>query len=168
MSTSTPRHRRRAARPFARLGAHCVAAIALLLLASGTARAQSAGSTAPAAPAPAAAHAIPLGGVPDLQGIWDFTMLVGARRSTGFFALGPIEHGWAGSLTPDSTNTLAIRLLTVQGDSFRMVVASREGDVPFTGRLSADAQSMEGIVEYHGGARLPMTATRRVRRTVAR
>lgn len=168
MSTTRPHHRRRAARPFARLGAQCVAALAFLLLASVTARAQAAGSTAPAHPAPAAPNAIPLGGIPDLQGIWDFTMLVGARKSTGFFALGPIEHGWAGSLTPDSTNTLAIRLLTVQGDSFRMVVASREGDVPFTGRLSADASVMEGIVEYHGGALLPMTATRRVRRAAPR
>jgi hypothetical protein len=108
---------------------------------------------------------------PDLQGLWDFTMHVGERRSTGFIALGPVEHGWAGSITPDSTNTLAIRLLTVhtvhtdpaRGDSVHMVVASREGDVPFFARLSRDGTRMEGIVHYHGGAHLPMTATRRLR-----
>ncbi len=76
-------------------------------------------------------------------------MRVGERRSTGFFALGPVERGWAGSITPDSTNTLAIRVLTVTGDQGRLIDAGR---------------AMEGIVEYHGGALLPMTATRRVRR----
>ena len=135
------------------------AALAASLLAFGTAGAQA--TRAPAAASPAAA--IPLGGTPDLQGLWDFTMRVGDRTSTGFFALGPVERGWAGSITPDSTNTLAIRLLTVDGDAFRMVVASREGDVPFHGRLLDDGRRMEGIVEYHGGARLPMTATRRAR-----
>jgi hypothetical protein len=116
----------------------------------------------------AAANATTLGGGPDLQGLWDFTMRVGERSSTGFFALGPVEQGWAGSLTPDSTNTLAIRVLTVDGDSVRMVVASREGDVQFRGRLTDDGRTMEGIVDYHGGARLPMTATRRARRVVPR
>jgi hypothetical protein len=95
-------------------------------------------------------------------------MRVGERTSTGFFALGPVERGWAGSLTPDSTNTLAIRTLTVDGDSVRMVVASREGDVRFNGRLTDNARTMEGIVEYHGGALLPMTATRRAPRVVPR
>ena len=66
------------------------------------------------------------------------------------------------------TNTLAIRTLTVEGDSVRMVVASREGDVVFRARLTDDARAMEGIVEYHGGARLPMTATRRARPVVPR
>lgn len=98
---------------------------------------------------------------PDLQGLWDFNMRVGERTSPGFFALGPVEKGWAGSITMYLTNTLAIRPFTVEGDSVRMVVASREGDVRFVGRLTDQGRSMEGIVEYHGGARLPMTATRR-------
>ena len=107
--------------------------------------------------------AAPLGaqGGPDLQGLWDFTMRVGERTSPGFFALGPVERGWAGSITMYLTNTLAIRALTVDGDSVRMVVASREGDVRFLARLTDDGRTMEGIVEYHGGARLPMIATRR-------
>ena len=92
----------------------------------------------------------------------------GVERPAHGFALGPVERGWAGSITPDSTNTLAIRVLTVEGDSVRMVVASREGDVPFHGRLTDDGRTMEGIVEYHGGARLPMTATRRAQPVVPR
>ena len=38
----------------------------------------------------------------------------------------------------------------------------------FLARLTDDGRTMEGIVEYHGGARLPMTATRRARRVVPR
>jgi hypothetical protein len=116
----------------------------------------------------AAAHATTLGGGPDLQGLWDFTMRVGERTSPGFFALGPVEKGWAGSITMYLTNTLAIRALTVDGDSVRMVVASREGDVRFLGRVTDDGRTMEGMVEYHGGALLPMTATRRAQPVVAR
>jgi len=97
----------------------------------------------------------------DLQGIWDFTMRVGERTSPGFLALGPVEDGWAGSITMYLTNTLAIRRFTVEGDSLAMVVASREGDVIFRARLSAEGREMHGIVEYHGGARLPMVAMRR-------
>ncbi len=123
-------------------------ALAALLLATGTARAQS------TAPAPVAG--------PDLQGIWDFTMRVGDRTSPGFLALGPVEQGWAGSITMYLTNTLAVRSLTVAGDSVRMVVASREGDVRFLGRLTDQGRALEGIVEYHGGAKLPMVARRRV------
>jgi hypothetical protein len=145
-----------------------VAALAAILIASDTAGAQSTPSTAATAAASSVAHAPTLGGGPDLQGIWDFAMRVGEQSSIGFFALGPVEHGWAGSLTPYSTNTLAIRVLTVDGDSVRMVVASREGDVRFHGKLIDNGRAMEGIVEYHGGALLPMTATRRARRVVPR
>lgn len=155
------RHRRRPAR----LSAVSVAVLAATLLASGTASAQS---TAATPPVEAAENATTLGGGPDLQGLWDFTMRVGERSSPGFFALGPVEGGWAGSLTLYLTNTLAIRALTVDGDSVQMVVASREGDVRFVGRLTDNGRTMEGIVEYHGGARLPMTATRRARPVVPR
>jgi len=172
MSNAMDRHRRRparlAARLAARLSAVSVAALATTLLASGTASAQSTRSTAATPPVQAAASATTLGGGPDLQGLWDFAMRVGERSSTGFFALGPVERGWAGSLTLYLTNTLAIRVLTVDGDSVRMVVASREGDVRFLGRLTDNGRTMEGIVEYHGGARLPMTATRRARPVVGR
>ncbi len=168
MSTATARHHYRTARPTTTLAttlapilatklcALSLAALAATLLTCGPVNAQST-RTMPVA-------ATTLTGSADLQGLWDFTMRVGERTSTGFFALGPVEKGWAGSITPDSTNTLAIRLLTVSGDSVRMVVASREGDVRFLGRLTDHGRAMEGIVEYHGGALLPMTATRRLRR----
>ena len=140
-------HRRRPAMPAARRLAVSVAALAATLMAVGTAGTQSTRSTAATPPAQGAATATTLGGGPDLQGLWDFTMRVGERTSPGFFALGPVERGWAGSLTLYLTNTLAIRALTVEGDSVRMVVASREGDVRFLGRLTHDGRTMEGIVE---------------------
>jgi hypothetical protein len=164
MSDAMDRHRRRPGR----LSAVCVAALAATLLASATASAQSTRSTAATLPVQAAANATTLEGGPDLQGLWDFTMRVGDRTSPGFFALGPVERGWAGSITMYLTNTLAIRAFTVVGDSIRMVVASREGDVRFLARLTDAGRTMEGIVEYHGGARLPMTATRRAQPVVPR
>ena len=141
-----------------------IAALIASLGAVGTAGAQP--TPTPQVRAPTSATTT--GGGPDLQGLWDFTMRVGERTSPGFFALGPVEGGWAGSITMYLTNTLAIRTLTVQGDSVRMVVASREGDVVFRARLTDDARAMDGIVEYHGGARLPMTATRRAQPVVPR
>ena len=168
MSTAVNRHRRRLARLAARLSAVSVAALAATMFAYGTAGAQSTRSTAAAPPVQTTADATALGGGPDLQGLWDFTMRVGERTSPGFFALGPVERGWAGSITMYLTNTLAIRAFRVDGDSIRMVVASREGDVRFLARLTDDGRTMEGIVEYHGGARLPMTATRRAQPVVPR
>lgn len=148
MSTVPVRHR----------GARALAALAAVLITAGTANAQAAPSSAASRPAPtAAARADGY----DLQGLWDFTMRQGERVSPGFFALGPVEQGWAGSITMYLTNTLAIRSLTVVQDSVRMVVASREGDVRYLARLTNDGRTMEGIVEYHGGLRLPMVATRR-------
>jgi hypothetical protein len=145
-----------------RVSRRALVSLVAILLASGTASAQSRGSAPAPAPAQPSAGAATLGGGPDLQGIWDFTMRVGDRSSPGFFALGPVEQGWAGSITMYLTNTLAIRSLTVSGDSVRMIVASREGDVRLLARLINGGRAMEGIVEYHGGARLPMMATRRV------
>jgi hypothetical protein len=165
MANVMNRHRRRPTRLAPRLSAVSVAALAASLLAFGTASAQSTRSTADTRPA---ANATTLGGGPDLQGLWDFTMHVGERSSPGFFALGPVERGWAGSITMYLTNTLAIRVLTVDADSVRMVVASREGDVVFRARLTDDGRTMEGIVDYHGGARVPMTATLRAQPVVPR
>ena len=168
MSNAMDRRRRHPARLAPRLSAACVAVLAATLLASGTASAQSTQSTAATPPVQAVANAAALAGGPDLQGLWDFTMRVGERSSPGFFALGPVERGWAGSITMYLTNTLAIRVLTVDADSIRMVVASREGDVLFRARLTDDGRTMEGIVDYHGGARLPMSATRRAQPVVPR
>lgn len=136
-----------------------------------SAPAKAAASSAATASAPAAANPpAPQGGagLADLQGLWDFNMRVGDRTSPGFIGLGPVERGWAGSITMYLTNTLAIRPFTVEGDSVRMVVVSREGDVVFRARLSDDGRTMDGIVEYHGGARLPMVALRRAQPAVPR
>lgn len=158
MSDIVDRPSPRPARHAARLASVLVAALLATLLTSATASAQS---TAATPPAPAAASPTTPASGPDLQGLWDFTMRAGDRTSPGFLALGPVEQGWAGSITMYLTNTLAIRTLTVRGDSVRMVVASREGDVVFNARLIDGGRTMEGIVDYHGGARLPMVATRR-------
>ena len=168
MSTATDRHRLRPARRAARRSAVSLAAFVATLLVSGTSGAQSTRSAAATPPMQAAAQATTLAVGPDLQGIWDFTTRVGDRTSAGFLALGPVEQGWAGSITMYLTNTLAIRALTVDGDSVRMVVASREGDVQFRARLTDDGRTMEGIVEYHNGARLPMIAMRRAQPVVPR
>lgn len=172
MSDPMDRRRRRAARLAARLAAWLsavsVATLTATLLTSATAVAQATPSTAATPPVPAVARAtVPADG-PDLQGLWDFTMRVGDRSSPGFLALGPVEGGWAGSITLYLTNTLAVRVLTVHGDSIRMVVPSPGGDVVFRARLTDDGRTMEGIVDYHDGARLPMTATRRARPVVPR
>ena len=161
MHDAMNRHPLRAPWLAARLSAVSLAALAASLWATGTAGAQPTRSTTAPSSLQAAQNATTRGGDPDLQGLWDFTMRAGDRSSPGFFALGPVDRGWAGSITMYLTNTLAVRVLTVEGDSVRMVVASREGDVRFLARLTDDGRAMEGIVEYHGGARLPMTATRR-------
>lgn len=156
--------------PAWRAASRTVLSVALLagsLLIPRTAFAQTAQSL-PRATASAPVAATMPANAPDLQGLWDFEMRAGDRTSPGFFALGPVEQGWAGSITMYLTNTLAIRSLTVTGDSVRMVVASREGDVRFLARLVNSGRTMTGIVEYHGGALLPMTATLRPRPTTTR
>jgi len=160
----------------ARLSRILVMVLIATSLAPGMASAQSArsapanaaASSAATASAPAAANPPAPQGAADLQGLWDFNMRVGDRTSPGFIGLGPVERGWAGSITMYLTNTLAIRPFTVEGDSVRMVVVSREGDVVFRARLSDDGRTLDGIVEYHGGARLPMVALRRAQPAVPR
>lgn len=167
MSTASLHRRLQPARRAASRSVLSVALLAGSLLTTHTAfaqAAQSAPSTTDSAPVGAATPA----NAPDLQGLWDFEMRAGDRTSPGFFALGPVEQGWAGSITMYLTNTLAIRSLTVTGDSVRMVVASREGDVRFLARLVNNGRTMTGIVEYHGGALLPMMATLRPRPAATR
>lgn len=147
------------------LRAYLVASVAAALLVAGPLGAQATGGASPATSAGVGAAAPDS---VDLQGLWDFTMRAGDRSSPGFIALGPVDGGWAGSITMYLTNTLAVRRFTVAGDSIAMVVASREGDVTFRARLSEDADTMSGIVEYHGGARLPMVARRRPQPVVPR
>lgn len=167
-ATSTNRQRPRATPRPAWHAARTIPAAITILLAPQIAVGQSTPSVTAARHTRASTQPASLASSPDLQGIWDFEMRAGERTSPGFFALGPVEQQWAGSITMYLTNTLAIRSLTVTGDSVRMVVASREGDVRFLARLTDNGRVMEGIVEYHGGALLPMTATRRLRPVVSR
>src|SRR4051812_41350427 len=67
MSNATHPHRRRPMRLAARRSAVSLAALAATLLASGTASAQSARSSAATPAVQASAHATTLGGGPDLQ-----------------------------------------------------------------------------------------------------
>ena len=115
-----------------------------------------------------AAPFIPTGEVPDLQGQWDFLMMVGSEPSPGGLALGPMDDAYAGSLTPYRTNTVAVRRLTLVGGTVSMSVASREGEVRFEGRLTGNPDTMCGTVMYHGGQRLPMVAVRRPTRYASR
>jgi hypothetical protein len=100
---------------------------------------------------------------PDITGQWDFAIDMGTAVSTGSMALGWIDGAYAGALTPDATNTLAIRRLTLVRDSVQMAVASREGDVMFFGRLLGTGGVMCGVVHYHEGKRFSMIATLRRR-----
>ncbi len=122
---------------------------------------------APPATCPAPATPATWATPPDLQGQWDFVIQAGDRASPGLMALGPLDGAYAGSLTPEATDTVAVRRLDLTGDVVRMSVASREGEVTFEGRLSADGKSMCGIVNYHGGVAYPMVATLRPKRTPA-
>jgi hypothetical protein len=109
------------------------------------------------------AVSFPRDSAPDLVGLWDFTVDMRTTKSTGVMALGRIDDGYAGALTPDATTTVVIRRLTLRRDSVHMAVASAESDVLFDGRLVGTGDSMCGIVTYHQGARFAMTATKGAR-----
>ena len=54
-----------------------------------------------------------------------------------------------------------LRNIKLTGNNIHMVVASREGDVLFDGKLSAKGDYMCGTVTYHEGEKFPMIAHRR-------
>lgn len=97
----------------------------------------------------------------DLTGWWDFSVDVGGRSASGKLWLFRRDDGFTGTLTPDGTNTLPVRILTVAGRHVRMTVDSAEGAVLFDGTLAADARSMSGTVIYHQGQRFALTAHKR-------
>ena len=98
---------------------------------------------------------------PNLHGNWDFVMDVGGTPSFGLLSIGQIDGGYGGSLTPVRTAPVVLRAITLTGTNIHMVVASREGDVLFDGRLSAAGDRMCGTVTYHGGSRFAMMAQKR-------
>lgn len=108
-----------------------------------------------------AAAATAGGEAPNLHGLWDFVMDVGGEPSFGLLSIGRIDGGYGGSLTPARTAPVVLRRITLSGDAIHMVVASRDGDVLFDGRLSAGGERMCGTVTYHGARTFPMVAQKR-------
>lgn len=105
--------------------------------------------------APAGAEA------PNLHGNWDFLMDVGGEPSFGLMSIGFVGDVYGGSMTPVRTAPVVLLKITLTGNSIHMVVASREGNVLFDGKLSAKGDRMCGTVTYHGGQTFPMVAQKR-------
>ena len=101
------------------------------------------------------------GEAPNLHGNWDFLMDVGGEPSFGLMSIGFVGADYGGSLTPVRTAPVVLRTITLTGNSIRMAVASRDGDVLFNGTLSANGNRMCGIATYHGGRAFPMVAQKR-------
>ena len=101
------------------------------------------------------------GEAPNLHGHWDFLMMPRGAPSFGLMSIGFVGADYGGSLAPVRTAPVVLRRITLTGNSVHMVVASREGDVLFDGRLSAKGDLMCGTVTYHGGETFPMVAQKR-------
>ena len=108
------------------------------------------------------AGAVAAGGeAPNLHGNWDFLMVPRGTPSFGLMSIGFVGAEYGGSLAPARTAPVVLRRISLNGNSIRMVVASREGDVLFDGRVSAKGDFMCGTVTYHGGETFPMIAQKR-------
>ncbi len=108
------------------------------------------------------AGAVTAGGeAPNLHGHWDFLMAPRGTPSFGLMSIGFVGADYGGSLAPVRTAPVVLRKVTLTGNSIQLVVASREGDVLFDGKLSAKGDFMCGTVTYHGGETFPMVAQRR-------
>ena len=101
------------------------------------------------------------GEAPNLHGHWDFLMVPRGTPSFGLMSIGFVGADYGGSLAPVRTAPVVLRKITLTGNSVHMVVASREGDVLFDGKLSAKGDFMCGTVTYHGGETFPMVAQKR-------
>ncbi|RIX27406.1 hypothetical protein D3M59_10220 [Sphingomonas edaphi] len=98
---------------------------------------------------------------PNLHGHWDFLMVPRGIPSFGLMSIGFVGADYGGSLAPTRTAPVVLRNVTLNGNRIHMIVASREGDVLFDGKLSAKGDLMCGTVTYHGGETFPMVAHRR-------
>jgi hypothetical protein len=101
------------------------------------------------------------GEAPNLHGHWDFLMVPRGMPSFGLMSIGLVGADYGGSLAPARTAPVVLRRIALTGNRIHMVVASREGDVLFDGRLSAKGDFMCGTVTYHGGETFPMVAQKR-------
>jgi len=137
----------------------------LMTLALAAALAAPAAAAAPPATSIALtcdAGAAPAGGeAANLHGHWDFLMVPRGTPSFGLMSIGFVGADYGGSLAPVRTAPVVLRKISLAGNSIRMVVASREGDVLFDGKLSAKGDLMCGTVTYHGGENFPMVAQKR-------
>ena len=97
----------------------------------------------------------------NLHGHWDFLMVPRGLPSFGLMSIGFVGADYGGSLAPVRTAPVVLRKIDLAGNRIHMVVASREGDVLFDGRLSAKGDFMCGTVTYHGGETFPMVAQKR-------
>ena len=108
------------------------------------------------------AGAIAAGGeTPNLHGHWDFLMVPRGLPSFGLMSIGFVGADYGGSLAPSRTAPVVLRKVTLTGNNIQLVVASREGDVLFDGKLSVKGDFMCGTVTYHGGETFPMVAQKR-------
>ena len=128
------------------------------LAASATCQAQPA---PPAALTCSAGEAAAGGETPNLHGNWDFLMVPRGIPSFGLMSIGFVGADYGGSLAPTRTAPVVLRNIKLTGNTIHMVVASREGDVLFDGKLSAKGDYMCGTVTYHEGETFPMIAHRR-------
>ena len=133
----------------------CVALASAALPASATEAAASIAVNCDAGPAAAGGEA------PNLHGHWDFLMVPRGTPSFGLMSIGFVGADYGGSLAPARTAPVVLRKVTLTGNGIQLVVASREGDVLFDGRLSAKGDFMCGTVTYHGGETFPMVAQKR-------
>ena len=101
------------------------------------------------------------GEAPNLHGHWDFLMVPRGLPSFGLMSIGFVGADYGGSLAPARTAPVVLRKVTLTGNNIQLVVASREGDVLFDGKLSAKGDFMCGTVTYRGGETFPMVAQRR-------
>jgi hypothetical protein len=101
------------------------------------------------------------GDAPNLHGHWDFLMIPRGTPSFGLMSIGFVGADYGGSLAPARTAPVVLRKIALTGNTIQMVVASREGDVLFDGKLSAKGDLMCGTVTYHGGETFPMAAQKR-------
>ena len=108
-----------------------------------------------------AGTATPGAQAPNLHGHWDFLMVPRGMPSFGLMSIGFVGADYGGSLAPGRTAPVVLRKVSLSGNHIQMVVASREGDVRFDGKLSAKGDLMCGTVTYHGGETFPMVAQKR-------
>ena len=137
----------------------------LMTLALAAAFAAPGARAAPPAPAIAlncdAGTANPGGEAPNLHGHWDFLMIPRGTPSFGLMSIGFVGADYGGSLAPVRTAPVVLRNIALTGNAIHLVVAAREGDVLFDGKLSAKGDLMCGTVTYHGGETFPMVAQKR-------